>query len=82
MEIVRVGRTCDRSITGQMVDFAQAIPYYLPVGEWDESTLRWVEDRLSETPCLSGRARSTTVWPGRVTLQLLSDRWSRGDTGR
>ncbi|WP_441351065.1 DUF6933 domain-containing protein [Thiohalobacter thiocyanaticus] len=78
MEIVRVGRTRDRSITGQMVDFARAIPYYLPVDEWDESTLRLVEDRLGETPCLSGRARSETVWPGQVACQLLMGRWSSG----
>lgn len=80
MEMVRVGRTRDRSITGQLVDFAKAIPCYLPVGEWDESTLRLVEDRLSETPCLSGRAPSETVWPGRVAFQLLLDRWSSGGT--
>lgn len=73
MQRVRVGRTRDRSITGQMIDFAKAVPYYLPVGQWDESALRFVEDRLSETPCLAGRGESEAIWPGRAALQLLSN---------
>src|SRR5699024_8428861 len=71
MQRVRVGRTRDRSITGQMVDFAKAIPYHLPVGQWDESALRFVEDRLSETPCLAGRGQWEAIWPGRAALELL-----------
>ena len=71
---VRVGRTLNRSITGQMVDFAKAIPYYLPVNGWDENTLREAEDRLAETPCLCGRSAGT-VWPGETAVQLLENRW-------
>ena len=39
MGIAVVGRTRDRSVTGQMVDFAKAVPYYIPMGELDGSTL-------------------------------------------
>lgn len=72
--VVRVGRTVDRSITGQMVDFGKAIPYYLPVDGWTESTLQEVEDRLAETPCLSGRS-AKTVWPVDAAVRLLEERW-------
>lgn len=75
MQNVRVGRTRDRSVTGQMVDFAKSIPYYLPVNGWDESTLRIVEDRLGHTPCLVTRKRQQTVWPDRMTVELLAARW-------
>lgn len=75
MNSVHVGRTRDRSITGQMVDFAKAVPYYLPVGGWDESTLRVVEDRLGETPCLVTRKIHQTVWPDRQAVDLLTARW-------
>ena len=57
LSVTRVGPTRDRSLTGQMVDFAKAIPHYLPVNGWDESTLELAEDRLSETPCYAA-ARS------------------------
>jgi hypothetical protein len=78
MQPVRVGRTQDRSVTGQMVDFAKAIPYYLPVNGWDEAALRVVEDRLGKTPCLCGRVSAEAIWPAREALRLLVDRWSRG----
>lgn len=71
---VRVGRTLDRSITGQLVDFAKAVPCYLPVNGWDEGTLREVEDRLAETPCLCDRSAGT-VWPGETAIRLLDNRW-------
>jgi hypothetical protein len=31
---VSIGRTLDRSVIGQMVDFAKALPYYLPTDAW------------------------------------------------
>lgn len=71
---VRVGRALNRSITGQMVNFAKAIPYYLPVNGWDEGTLRKVEDRLAETPCLCGRSAGP-VWPRETAVRLLENRW-------
>ena len=36
MTSVEVGRTQDRSVTGTMVDFAKALPFYLPKDDWDE----------------------------------------------
>jgi hypothetical protein len=75
MDKVLVGRTRDRSVTGQMVDFAKAIPYYLPLNGWDDSALPGVEDKLGETPCLVTRSLSQTVWPNRAAVQLLIDRW-------
>lgn len=80
MGTVRVGRTDDRSVTGQMVDFAKTIPYYLPVSEWDASTLRLIEDRLSETPCRSSRRFSEVIFPHRTAVQLLMERWSTSGT--
>jgi len=77
MDVVLVGRTRDRSVTGQMVDFAKAISYYLPVDGWDESALRLVEDRLADTPCRCGRSDTETVWPARDAVRLLTQRWSR-----
>jgi hypothetical protein len=76
MDVVLVGRTRDRSVMGQMVDFAKAISYYLPVGGWDESALRLVEDRLGETPCRCGRSGAEVVRPARDASRLLADRWS------
>jgi hypothetical protein len=49
MNVAVVGRTRDRSVTGQMVDFAKSIPYYIPVGGLDHATLRFAEDRLRHT---------------------------------
>ena len=72
---VRVGRTIDRSVTGQLVDFAKALPYYLPIDGWDESTLRAAEERLAETPCRSSRPFSEVIWPARTAIQLLKTAW-------
>jgi hypothetical protein len=76
MDTARVGRTRDRSITGQMVDFAKATPCYLPADGWDDSTLRLAEDRLSETPCLAGRSFAETIFPDRTAARLLHERWA------
>lgn len=75
MGTARVGRTQDRSITGQMVDFAKAIPNYLPVGGWGDSSLRLAEDRLAETPCLAARSFGEVIFPDRAALRLLQERW-------
>ena len=50
MNSVVVGPTVDRSVLGIMVEFARVVPYYVEPGQWDETTLRLVEDRLAETP--------------------------------
>jgi hypothetical protein len=80
MNVAVVGRTQDRSVTGQMVDFAKTIPYYIPVGGLDDATLRLAEDRLGEIPCRCGRSDAETIWPARDAARLLAERWSRPQT--
>lgn len=81
MSTVRVGRTMDRSVTGQLVNFAKAIPYYVPIGAAkDEAMLRLVEDKLADTPCLCGRSEAEAVWPDRDSARLLAERWSEQRT--
>jgi len=75
MQDVKVGPTQDRSVTGTMVDFAKALPYYLPIDGWSESDLQIIEDRLSETPCRCGHSSKETIWPIDVTPRLLRERW-------
>jgi hypothetical protein len=77
---VVVGKTVDRSITGQMVDFAKALPYYLPVEAWDEETLVAAEERLARTPCLAGRPFDQVIFPDRVAARLLREAWSTSTT--
>ena len=63
---------------GSMVDFAKAIPVYLPIGAWDEDTLRLVEARLAGTPCrVSGRG-DATISPERAAPERLAIRWLAG----
>ena len=59
MDVVRVGRTQDRSVTGQMVDFAKTLPYLLPESGWGTAELRKAEDLLARTPC----RREKTIFP-------------------
>jgi len=81
MNVARIGRTCDRSITGQLVDFAKAIPYYLPVGTAaDGAWLQLAEDKLAHTPCLCTRSESETIWPDRDSARLLAECWSKQKT--
>jgi hypothetical protein len=77
---VAVGRTVDRSVVGQLVDFAKAIPFYLPINGWDESSLPEVEDKLARTPCRSSRTAADVVWPGEKALELLSTVWPSSRT--
>ncbi len=73
MRDIEVGPTASRSIIGQMVDFASAVPYFLPKDEWGDGDLRLIEQQLGETPCLcSGRFRDT-IWPAREALKLLGE---------
>lgn len=73
--VVSVGRTVDRSVTGQLVDFAKALPFYLPVHNWDEATLRLAEDRLAETPCRASRRFHEVIFPDRAAVRLLESTW-------
>lgn len=77
MEVVLVGPTRDRSVTGQMVDFAKAIPYHVAIGEArNESALRVVEDKLGDTPCRCSGSKVHVIWPVQEAVRLLTDRWS------
>lgn len=73
MTTVGVGPTRDRSVTGTMVHFAKALPYYLPSDGWNRSDLFFAEDRFAETPCLCGRAARDTIWPRERAVQLLAE---------
>lgn len=76
MDTVAVASTKDRSVVGQMVDFAKAVPFYLPEGDWGDPDLRMIETRLSETPCLCGGRSEDTIWAKREAVALLSKKWS------
>src|SRR5262245_40228568 len=73
--VVNVGKTVDRSVTGQMVDFAKAIPCYLPEGQWNEADLKFVEDKLAETPCLASGPHKDVIFPREKAIQLLDAKW-------
>ena len=75
MDVVRVGRTRDRSVTGQMVDFAKSVTYYMPVDGWDDSTLWFAEDRLSGTPCRTSNPSAKVIFPYETVVRLLIERW-------
>lgn len=75
MDPVCIAATQDRSVLGSMVDFAKAIPFHLPSGKWDVTTLPFIESRLAETPCRVSDHDEATIWPGRTTPDLLSARW-------
>ena len=75
MTPVHVARTRDRSVLGTLVDFVKAIPYYLPVRGWDDTTLPFLEGRLAETPCRCGGRDDQVVWPGEDSMRLLWNRW-------
>jgi len=74
MTPVVVAPTADRTVVGIMVDFAKAVPFYLE-GNWDESTLPFVEARLAETPCHAGRRFEDVVFPERHAPERLLARW-------
>jgi len=78
MSPVIVADTADRSVVGIMVDFAKGVPFHLEPGAWDDSTLPFVEARLAETPCHSGRGFEDVVFPNQQTPQLLDARWGAG----
>lgn len=78
--VVRVGRTIDRSVNGQLADFARTVPLYLPVGQWDEAALRIVEDRFGETPCLASRRFEEVIFPDRDAVRLLERAWPASAT--
>lgn len=76
MSVVVVAKTVDRAVTGQMVDFAKSLPYYLPVSEWSHTDLCAAEDQLAETPCRSSRRFGDVIWPREAARRLLTSTWS------
>ena len=77
MKSVEVAPTINRSVVGQLVDFAKAIPYYLPEGDWSEIDLRTIEARLGETPCLCSGKDTDVIWPEREARKLLAETWKQ-----
>ena len=76
MSPVQLARTRDRSVLGSLVDFAKAIPFYLPIRAWDETTLPFLELRLAQTPCRCGDRSTKTIFPEDETVSLLQERWA------
>jgi hypothetical protein len=76
MSVVVVAKTSDRSVTGQMVDFAKVVPYLLPENGRTETDLHAAEDELAETPCRSSGPFEKVIWPRQAALSLLNSTWS------
>lgn len=74
MSPVEIGATTDRSVLGIMVDFARMAPYYLEPGNWDDSSLALVEDRLADNPCFASTPH--TVFPRKAAPHLLAAKWA------
>lgn len=76
MNVVVVAETTDRSVTGQMVDFAKHLTYYLPEKAWSEADLQAAEGKLAKMPCRSSRPFDQVIFPLDATLRLLANAWS------
>jgi hypothetical protein len=63
MSVVAVGKTTDRSVTGQMVDFAKHLTYYLPDNGWNEWDQHAAESRLAEMPCHASKPFDQVIFP-------------------
>jgi hypothetical protein len=75
MSPVVVAPTTSRSVLGIMVDFAKSVPYHLVPGQWDEDSLRRVEECLAQTPCHAVRPFEDVVFPEQKAPALLNARW-------
>jgi Domain of unknown function (DUF6933) len=78
MSAVVVAKTTDRSVTGQMVDFAQRLPYF--TGRWGDHDRRAAEDRLAEMPCRASRPFDKVIFPEEAALRLLARAWAGDGT--
>ena len=76
MQTVHVGRTRDRSVIGQMVDFAKSVPFCLPSDGWDAIDLRIAESKFGEIPCRASRRFDEMIFPHETALRLLREKWS------
>ena len=75
MASAAVGPTVDRSVLGIMVDFAKAVPYHLEPGQWGETTLRIVEERLAATPCHAALSWDRVIFPEKKAPEVLQAKW-------
>ena len=75
MASVAVGPTVDRSVLGIMVDFAKAVPYHLEPGQWGETTLWIVEERLAATPCHAALSWDRVIFPEKKAPEVLRAKW-------
>ena len=75
MASVAVGPTVERSVLGIMVDFAKAVPYHLEPGQWGETTLRIVEERLAATPCHAALSWDRVIFPEKKAPEVLRAKW-------
>ena len=75
MASVAVGPTVDRSVLGIMVDFAKAVPYHLEPGQWGETTLRILEERLAATPCHAALSWDRVIFPEKKAPEVLRAKW-------
>ena len=75
MASVAVGPTVDRSVLGIMVDFAKAVPYHLEPGQWGETALRIVEERLAATPCHAALSWDRVIFPEKKAPEVLRAKW-------
>ena len=68
MESAAYGKTANRQVTGLMLDFAKALPFYVD----DTPSLLHLSLRLAETPC--SPVFATTVSPDHATVALFTAR--------
>jgi hypothetical protein len=72
MNELSVAPTNDRRVLGYLTKFTIELPYHLPSGGWDVTTLPFVEVRLARTPCQLDHL----VFPDREAPALLGAHWS------
>jgi hypothetical protein len=77
---VAIGKTTDRSVLGQMVDFGKTLSFIIPEGFWGAADLRDAEDRFAETPCRCSSRDEDVIWPERMAVQLLETTWPSSRT--
>jgi len=76
MSVVAVAKTADRSVTGQMVDFAKHLTYYMPENGWSEWDLQAAEGKLAQMPCRASGPFDKVIFPRDAALRLLAHAWS------
>lgn len=75
MRPVVVARTADRSVVSIMVEYARMIPRYLSKGDWDLTSLPFLEANLQDYPWHSYGRMADIIFPRRAVPRLLADRW-------